>query len=253
MKTLSILLALATLFLGELALAASAVVTSVTGTAQAQSGTASPRPLRQGDEVLQGDVVSTGGNSSLVLKFDDGQVTALTSNSRMQITNYQYEPQARTGNIVLSLLQGGMRAVSGLLGRAHPDRVSYRAGAATIGIRGTDVTIALGDGLVVVTVSEGAISFTYGGQTVTVPTGQGAVGADGRITPGTVAAVFSRMPPGVQQLVGGLEGLTNAINNAVPGTPRSGGEQGAPAGATGPTPGGTNAGGASGGGNASVR
>src|SRR5947209_5234882 len=84
MKKISVILALLALFIADAAFAR-AVITTLTGTAQAQRGTAAVRPLRMGDEVVQGDTVSTGANSSVVLKFDDGQVAALTSNSRMTV------------------------------------------------------------------------------------------------------------------------------------------------------------------------
>src|SRR6185312_8874990 len=79
MKKISILLALFALFFTDLALAASAVVTSLSGSVQVQTGAAAARALRQGDEVVQGDTITTGPASSVVLKFDDGQVAALTA------------------------------------------------------------------------------------------------------------------------------------------------------------------------------
>src|SRR6476659_468503 len=168
MKKLSVFLALFALFFAELALAAGAVITSTTGTVSVQTGQASPRSLRTGDQVAQGDTVITGANSAAVLKFDDGQVVALTANSRMPVTAYQHNPQTESGNVLLSLVSGGMRATTGLIGRRAPSQVAYRAATATIGIRGTDVTIATADGNVVVSVTEGAISFTMNNQTVVI-------------------------------------------------------------------------------------
>ena len=40
-------------------------------------------------------------------------------------------------NVVLSLLKGGMRSITGLLARRNPDRVKFAVPTATIGIRGT--------------------------------------------------------------------------------------------------------------------
>src|SRR5439155_24590165 len=122
--------------------------------------------LRQGDEVMQGATVTTGAQSSAVLRFADGQVAALTANSQMAITEYKYESQTGAGSVLLSLVRGGMRAITGLIGKAHPTPVSYRAATATIGIRGTDVTIVTNGGDVTVSVTEGAVSFTYAGKTL---------------------------------------------------------------------------------------
>jgi hypothetical protein len=235
-KKISALLAFAALFAAHLAFAqGSAVVTAVSGSAQVQTGSATPRTLRQGDEVAQGDTVSTAAASSLVLKFDDGHVAALTQNSRMTITAYQYEAGGRTGNMLLSLITGGMRAVRGLLGRSQPERVAYRAATATIGIRGTDATIVTDGRDVAVTVSEGAVTFTHAGETIVIPAGRGAFLHDGRITPDAAAAIFNRLPPGLQLLIGNLNNMTDLINQAGPGVPRPlPGPPGPPAGTPGP-------------------
>jgi len=215
MKKISLLLALMAFFFTDLALAASAVVTSLTGNVQVQTGGAAPRPLRLGDEVVQGDTVVTGAASSVVLKFDDGQVAALTASSRMQVTAYTFNPQAKTGNILLSLVVGGMRAITGLIGHNQPDNVKFRAATATIGIRGSEGSIVT-DGVsrVAVTVIEGAFTFTYAGETIVIPAGRGAFGADNKVTQGTAQQIFNQLPPAFQNALGGLQAMTNAINQA---------------------------------------
>ena len=103
MRKLSVFLALLVLIFAQLAVAAGAVITSTTGTVSVQTGQASPRTLRTGDQVAQGDTVITGANSAAVMKFDDGQVVALTANSRMQVTNYAYNPATESGNVLLRM------------------------------------------------------------------------------------------------------------------------------------------------------
>jgi hypothetical protein len=182
-KKISALLAFITLLFAGFALAqGAAVVTSATGVAQVQTGPGTPRALRVGDRVQQGDTVSTGAASSLVLKFDDGEAAALTQNSRMTITAYQYEPASQSGNMLLSLVTGGMRAITGFLGRSHPDRVAYRAATTTIGIRGTDVSMATDGNDVMVTVSDGTITLTVGTNTVTLTAGKTAYIHNGAIS-----------------------------------------------------------------------
>lgn len=241
MKKISALLALFFLFFASLALANTAVVTSATGRVEAQTGTAPARTLRVGDEVRQGDTIMTGPASSAVLKFDDGQIAALTANSRLTITAYQFNPQTGSGNVLLSLIDGGMRAITGLIGRRTPNNVAYRAATATIGIRGTDVTIATNQGNVVVSVNEGLISFTFQGKTLTIPQGQ-AVVSTGDVVRQVTAAAAEQDVRGTA-LAAILEAakspqLLTAINSAAPGQPREGGPPGAPPpGQVGPPPG----------------
>jgi len=217
MKRISILLALLTLFVAEVAMAAGAVVTSLAGSVQVQTGSAAPRALRVGDEVAQGDTIFTGANSSIVMKFDDGQIAALTANSRMQVNTYSYDPPTRRGNILLSLVVGGMRAITGFIGHNQPNNVRFHAATATIGIRGSDGMIITDGTDVAVTVTEGAFTFTLGTQTIVIPAGRGALGANGQITPGTAQQIFNRLPQNFQSAIGGLEGLTNSINEALEG------------------------------------
>src|SRR5258706_4364983 len=167
MKKLYVLLAVMALFFTDLVLAANnAVVTSLTGLVQVQTGTAPARPLRQGDELSQGDTVITGPASSAVLKFDDGQVAALTANSRMTVTAYAYNPSNESGNVLLSLVTGGMRVITRIIGRRTPERGTYRAATATLGVRGSDRAIVTPHGHVGVTVNEDAITLTNDQPTV---------------------------------------------------------------------------------------
>jgi hypothetical protein len=258
MKKLSVFLALLALFFAELALAAGAVVTSTTGTVSVQTGQATPRSLRTGDQVAQGDTVITGGNSAAVLKFDDGQVVALTANSRMQVTSYAYNPATESGNVLLSLVTGGMRAITGLIGRRAPSQVAYRAATATIGIRGTDTTIATSEGNVVVTVSEGSISFAFQGQVLTINAGEAVLARPGQpVVRGTPAQITALAPAAIQQAVQQQAALISAVTNANPGNPPQGqtgqpGPEGPPGPPPGPPPGtGGPQGGGSGGGSAS--
>ena len=265
MKKLSIFLALLVLMFTELAFGAGAVATSVTGTAQVQTGSAAPRLLRQGDEIQQGDTVMTGPASAAVLKFDDGQVAALTANSRMTITAYQYNPESGGGNILLSLIGGGMRAITGLIGKRSPSQVAYRAATATIGIRGTDaVLIVTPQGEVFASVSDGQITFQLPGQPpVTIATGE-AIRArpDGTFSKGAAAAIQRELagtPAGqaILAVLNSVATIQSAVNQANAGTPRqtpgdTGQGQGQGQGTTG-TPGqsGTPQGGGAGGGSAS--
>jgi uncharacterized membrane protein YgcG len=219
MKKIWTFLALVACAVTQLAFANSAIVTSLTGTVTAQTGTAAARTLRQGDEVVQGATVTTAANSSAVLRFADGQVAALTSNSQMAITEYKYESQTGSGSVLLSLVRGGMRAITGLIGKANPTRVAYRAGTATIGIRGTDVTVihTPSNGDITVTVTDGSVSFTYAGKTLIIPAGQGVnAKKDGTTQQDTVQQIISKLQADVAKAVNELQ-VEAAIQQAARG------------------------------------
>lgn len=169
------LLCAALICAGDFAFAQVATVFELTGAAQAIPGAGAPRTLRKGDSLNQGETITTAEGSSIILRFEDGQVVALSAKSRFTIAAYTYnktEPAKST--VLLSLLQGGMRAITGLIGKRDPALVTYKAANATIGIRGTDITVGTVGGNLAISVTEGAISFTFQGKTTTVNAGEGA-------------------------------------------------------------------------------
>ncbi|MBL8511081.1 MAG: FecR domain-containing protein [Betaproteobacteria bacterium] len=184
-KLLSIFLGLALLTLAELVFAQAATVYELIGSAKAIPNAGAPRDLRKGDTVNQGDTIVTDKETSLVLGFQDGHTVIMPGESRLAITAYQYNrDDPSKSNVLLSLLDGGMRAISGLIGKARPQQVSYRAGNATIGIRGTIVNTAIRNKVTTATVEiekgpDGksvatSIVVSFGdNRTVTVPAGAG--------------------------------------------------------------------------------
>lgn len=145
-------------------------------------------PLAVDGRIEKGDTVETGLKGKAMLRFDDGQVVALQGNSQFRVTDYRYSTDKPEDNTsVLSLLKGGMRALTGLIGKANPSAVRYTSKVATIGIRGTDVMMVLttvGKSTTLSTqVVSGAVAATnVAGQTALIAAGNGAtVAATGAI------------------------------------------------------------------------
>lgn len=208
-NVVAVFLALALALMSQFALAAAGLVVEVVGTAQRIPDGAAPIALKKGDPVNERDTVQTAADSGVVMRFEDGQVTTIGANSRMTVNAYTYDVKdPAKSNVLMSLLTGSMRAITGLIGKTRPDKVAFRAGTATIGIRGTDVTFAVAGGNVVVSVVAGAISFTFNNQTVSIPAGQAALTAEGKITQGTIAAIQAA----VQQQAPALAPLLNSVN-----------------------------------------
>jgi hypothetical protein len=99
------------------------------------------RILSVKSEVQEGDVIATADNSYARVKFSDGTDAVLRPSTQVKIDRFNFEEQKPQGDgMVLSLLKGGMRAVTGLLGRRNPAAVRVATPSATIGIRGTTFT-----------------------------------------------------------------------------------------------------------------
>jgi hypothetical protein len=90
------------------------------------------------------DTIITGANSEGQIVFTDQSTLALRPNSALKIVDYQ----ARAANVsptdekyVLELVKGGMRTVSGLIGKDNPEGYAVKTPVATIGIRGTEYSV----------------------------------------------------------------------------------------------------------------
>jgi hypothetical protein len=122
-----------------------AAVSTTAGTVVVQKADGSMRSLAPGSAVQAGDVITTQPNSSARLKFTDGGELTLSSNSQFKIDSYSFNTAApRTDNLVMSLLKGGLRSVTGLISRrGNQDAYRLQTTTATIGIRGTDYVARL--------------------------------------------------------------------------------------------------------------
>lgn len=114
------------------------------GAITAQRGTEPPRFLVQGDALVRGEVISTGARGFAQLALKDGTRLSLRPNTRFNVTGYSQQAGGET--LAMELLRGGLRALSGLISKAGPDRMRVQAGTATIGVRGTEFDARLCQG-----------------------------------------------------------------------------------------------------------
>lgn len=95
------------------------------------------RKLTLGSPVYEGDVLQSSVQSHAVVAFRDGSRITLQENSVFHIEAFSYDKKANQENAALRLIKGGVRVVTGLIGRANHDNYKFRMSGATIGIRGT--------------------------------------------------------------------------------------------------------------------
>ena len=98
-------------------------------------------PLLAGSTVESGDTVSVDDKSTLQVRFTDESVVALRANSLFKIENYKFDKSADTDRSVMGLLKGGMRTITGLIGKANNKNYLVQTATATIGIRGTHFAV----------------------------------------------------------------------------------------------------------------
>lgn len=176
-------------------MAATVQVVRLKGTVTGQMGTGPEQTLRAGDTVKQGTTISTGQNSNVVLRFDDGQVVALKSLSRFTIESYRYDAKdPGAGQMIMSLLSGGMRAITGLVANTNRSSFALKTPVATIGIRGTDFLTVLSQGLYN-KLNAGSISVTSSQGTQVFAAGQYVFTASPAVLPASIAP--TALPAGI--------------------------------------------------------
>ncbi|WP_399681765.1 FecR domain-containing protein [Xenophilus sp.] len=121
--------------------AAAGFIKSAQGDVRVLGTDGTGRPARPGDRVLPIDRVSTGPDSGASLVLRDGTTLVMGPESRVDLKQFHFDPTTQEGGILVSLLRGSMRMITGLIGRTQPDAVRVETQTATIGIRGTDFIV----------------------------------------------------------------------------------------------------------------
>jgi len=98
--------------------------------------------LARGDGIQSGDTLHVGETSNMQVRFTDESIIALRSNSVFRIDDYKFESNNNLGKSFFSLVKGGMRSITGLIGKFNRENYAVKATSATIGIRGTHFVLA---------------------------------------------------------------------------------------------------------------
>jgi hypothetical protein len=108
------------------------------GVGFAQTGSQTPRTLGKGLPLSEGDRLTTANGASAIIKLQDGTRMTVRPNSEMVISQYHFKENAPDNGMLMQLVRGGFRAVTGLISKGSPDAARVQTNTATIGIRGTD-------------------------------------------------------------------------------------------------------------------
>lgn len=98
------------------------------------------RNLKTGHSVYEGDTLSTASDGIAVLVFPDNSRISLQPNTLFRVERFRFrleKAQQEEEGAVLNLIKGGLRVITGLLGKSSPRNYHFKTPVATIGIRGT--------------------------------------------------------------------------------------------------------------------
>jgi len=144
------------------------------GQVMAVSTSGGQRAVTKGAEIANGEAVVTGTEGRAQLRFSDGAMISLQPGTEFKIDNYQFSGKGGDEERgFFSLIKGGMRTITGLIGRSNRGNYKVTTSVATIGIRGTEYTAGYAsDNEVLVHTGEGLVEVCTGAGCVVLGAGE---------------------------------------------------------------------------------
>ncbi len=136
------------------------------------------KPVTANTQLNSQDTIVTAEGASVRIVLSDNSVLDIDSGSKVKLSDYSFNPAAPKENkSEISVVEGTLRYVSGLIAKEDPNNIGFSAGNSTIGVRGSFTGIEV-DGVTVnveAMIGEATLIRKNGeGQkdTIVVPTGQ---------------------------------------------------------------------------------
>jgi hypothetical protein len=98
---------------------------------------------KAGDLVYKGDVVQTGADGKVGITFSDGTAFNLSSNARMVLNEFVYDPNGKSNSTLFSLSKGTFTFIAGKVAKTGDMKIDTPV--ATMGIRGTTPHVEISD------------------------------------------------------------------------------------------------------------
>lgn len=116
------------------------------------------RALATSSRVFQNERIITHADSAASFRFLDDTVLSMGARSEIVLDRMVYDPDTSTGDILLNVVTGGLRMVTGMASSESYRLVTKHA---VVGVRGTDLGVYSG--------SLGTVVITHGGDSFACP------------------------------------------------------------------------------------
>lgn len=158
---------------------ASAEVMSVSGDARLQSAASPLEPIKAGQKLAAGTKLFTKDHSNIVIKFADGTVTTVDSNSELSLNTMSIYSGGVMVDTQLKLQQGQLKT------HANPNHISGNrmqivTPSAIAAVRGTEFRVSADEKVTKQETLNGAVNFLAASQGVLVKKGYGSLAEAGK-------------------------------------------------------------------------
>jgi hypothetical protein len=94
-----------------------------------------------GGPIRSADRIQTGANGAAAVTLNDGTIISIGPNSVVNLSAFQFNVTTNEGILLVDLLRGTLRMVSGMIAKISPDAVKVTTPTSVIGVRGTDFVV----------------------------------------------------------------------------------------------------------------
>lgn len=113
-------------------------IVQLSGPLMAKKADGSARFLSLRSEVESGDTLITERATYAMVKFIDNSEITLKPSTTFKVEQFAFDADKPEGDqAAFNLVKGGLRSITGMLGKRNKEKFSMKTSGATIGIRGT--------------------------------------------------------------------------------------------------------------------
>ena len=98
-----------------------------------------------GSDVYSSDRVVTGPESSVGITLRDTTQLSAGANTILELNKFAFDATTHDGVLNATVKHGSLAVISGKLAKARPDAVRFSTPTTTLGVRGTEFIIEVGD------------------------------------------------------------------------------------------------------------
>lgn len=98
-----------------------------------------------GSEVYDRDRIKTGPQSYIGITLRDNTQLAAGANSLLELNKFAFNTTTHDGVLDATIKRGSLAVISGKLAKANPDAVRFNTPTTTLGVRGTEFIIDVGN------------------------------------------------------------------------------------------------------------
>lgn len=99
--------------------------------------------LKRLSAVYRTDIIRSAKDSTAQFRMIDNGYIELYENSELRLEKYQLNADGKHGSVLMELISGGLRTISGAIGKQDKSEYQLKTPTATIGIRGTFYEVSL--------------------------------------------------------------------------------------------------------------